>query len=273
MFLFFHLSIAELCEVSKLTESPDIKMSDSEGEVLVAEEATPESLTDQTSSDITNQPHSSTTTQSCQSSQETGALSGERTDSHDSAATAGADVTSVSRRAEINQQGTTTRVSGRTVTSIHESRGDHTLAQGAGASSHRSSAANTTPCTSTPTTDRAENSTAPTAGSASSAGGGPHSTSTPLGGQTQRYPSQLTRNYNQDREYSEQEEEEDCDWEEVERMGNVAGSILGYSPLVFENNEEEGDDHLDELYVPISGYEVMEQRSKFTVSMISCQLI
>eukprot|EP00057_Strongylocentrotus_purpuratus_P019774 XP_011674248.1 PREDICTED: sorting nexin-16 [Strongylocentrotus purpuratus] len=246
-------------------------MSDSEGEVLVAEEATPESLTDQISSDIPNQPHSSTT-QSCQSSQEHSALSGERTDSQGSAATAGADVTSVSRRAEINQQGTT-RVSGRTVTSIHESRGEHTLAQGAGASSHHSSAANTTPCTSTPTTNRAENSTAPTAGSASSAGRGPHSTSTPLG-VSQRYPSQFTRNYtgNQNREYSEQEEEEeDCDWEQVERMGNVAGSILGYSPLVFENNEEEGDDHLDELYVPISGYEVMEQRSKFTVFKLHVQ--
>nr|XP_054762721.1 uncharacterized protein LOC129269268 [Lytechinus pictus] len=235
-------------------------MSDSDGGVVVAEEATPESLVDQSNSHHSNNPNTSTT-QSCQSIQENGALSVERTDNQGSSSAA-ADVTSISHSAEVNKQ-STTHVSTGTVRNIHDSNGDGTLAQGAGSSPCQSSTISSTPCA----TICAENSTAPSAGLVASAAGRPYSTSTPLAAGGQRYPSQLTRNYNQDREHFEREEEEE-NWEEVaEGMGNVAGSILGYSPLVFENNEEGGDEQLDELYVPISGYEVMEQRAKFTVSI------
>ncbi|XP_071508324.1 uncharacterized protein [Diadema antillarum] len=102
-----------------------------------------------------------------------------------------------------------------------------------------------------------------------------HSTPTPV---NQRFPNQLTQDFSRDRQGSRQrggrggggggEEEEDSDgWEELreDRMGNVAGSILGYSPLIYDNTEEGDPAELEELYVPITGYEVMEQRSKFTV--------
>ncbi|XP_041457404.1 uncharacterized protein LOC121409558 [Lytechinus variegatus] len=238
-------------------------MSDSDGDVVVAEEATPESLVDQPNSHHSNNPNTSTT-QSCQSIQENGALSVERTDNQGSSSAA-ADVTSISHSAEVNKQ-STTHVSTGTVRNIHDSNGDGTLGQGAGSSPCQSGAISSTLCA----TNCAENSTSPSAGLVASGAGRPCSTSTPLAAGGQRYPSQLTRNYNQDREHFEREEEEN--WEEVaEGMGNVAGSILGYSPLVFENNEEGGDEQLDELYVPISGYEVMEQRAKFTVFKLNVQ--
>ena len=96
------------------------------------------------------------------------------------------------------------------------------------------------------------------------------STSTPIG---QHYPNQRSLGSTPDREYyGGGEEEEEEDWEDIRGdggMGNAAGSFLGYSQLVYENNMEDGDDgELEELYVPIAGYEVMEQRAKFTVSFM-----
>ena len=216
-------------------------MSESEEDVLVGEEATPNSLLTEAGQDQSKVHDQASTnhrdSQSCHSAEMNSALSRGRTDNEPNNAQASAATGSVSHGGAVDPQGPT--VSHLPGDDIDGARRNQILRE------EGSSINPTCADLSTPATNRATSTTSTT--SVASREG--FSTSTPIG---QHYPNQRSLGSTPDREYyGGGEEEEEEDWEELGGdggMGNAAGSFLGYSQLVYENNMEDGDDgELEEL--------------------------